>query len=99
VKLVWTRPALRQLAGAREYIATDNPTAAQHQVELIELAVNRLKTFPMMGHAGIEAGTREFPVPGTPYIIVYRVLEERLRILAILHGARFRRLPSKEIPE
>jgi toxin ParE1/3/4 len=88
VKLVWTRPALRDLSEAREYIAVDNPSAASRQIERIEAAVNRLKVFPMMGRAGIHAGTREFPVPGTPYILVYRVREERLRILAVLHGSR-----------
>jgi len=91
VKVVWTRPALRHLAEAREFIAIDNPAAARRQIERIELTVNRLKAFPMMGRAGVETGTREFPVPGTPYIVVYRVREERLRILAVLHGARFQR--------
>jgi toxin ParE1/3/4 len=88
VKLVWTQPALRHLSAAREYISIDNPAAANRQIERIELTVNRLKAFPMMGRVGIQAGTREFPVPGTPYILVYRVRDERLRILAVLHGAR-----------
>ena len=91
MKVVWTRPALRHLAEAREFIAIDNPAAARRQIERIELTVNRLKAFPMMGRAGVETGTREFPVPGTPYIVVYRVREERLRILAVLHRARFHR--------
>lgn len=91
MNLVWTRPALRHLSEARDYIAIDNPVAAQGQIDRIERSVNRLKAFPMMGHAGLEPGTREFPVPSTPYVIVYRVRNERLRILAILHGARNRR--------
>ncbi len=99
MKVVWTRPALRHLAEAREFIAIDNPAAARRQIERIELTVNRLKAFPMMGRAGIETGTREFPVPGTPYVVVYRVREEQLRILAVLHGARFRRPHSEEISE
>lgn len=88
VKLVWTRPALRQLSGAREYIAIDNPAAAKRQIERIERAANRLKAFPLMGRSGMLAGTRQFAVPGTPYILVYRVREDVLRILAVLHGAR-----------
>ncbi len=96
MKVVWTRPALRHLAEAREFIAIENPVAARRQIERIELTVNRLKTFPMMGRAGIETGTREFPVAGTPYIVVYRVREEQLRILAVLHGARFRRPDLEE---
>lgn len=88
VSLLWTRPSLRQLSEAREFVAIDDPAAANRQIERIELVVNRLKAFPMMGHAGRQAGTREFAVPGTPYIVVYRLLDDRLRILAILHGAR-----------
>jgi toxin ParE1/3/4 len=88
VKAVWTRPALHQLAEAREYIAIDNPAAASRQIERIEKSVNQLTQFPMMGRAGMRAGTREFPVPGTPYILVYRIAKARLQILALLHGAR-----------
>jgi toxin ParE1/3/4 len=94
VRLVWTRPALQQLSEAREYIAIDNPAAAGRQIERIELGVNRLKAFPMLGRGGLQPGTREFPVPGTPYIVVYRVRDDRLRILAILHGARNRKPPA-----
>lgn len=95
VKLVWTRPALRHLSEAREYIAIENPAAARRQIERIELSVNRLKAFPMMGRGGIQPGTREFPVPGTPYILVYRVRQDQLRILAILHGARNWKRPAQ----
>ncbi len=88
VKLLWTRVALRHLSHAREFIEVDNPAAAARQIDTIELSVNRLKAFPMMGRAGMRTGTREFPVPGTPYILVYRVSEDTVQILAVLHGAR-----------
>jgi toxin ParE1/3/4 len=88
MKIVWTRPALRQLGEAREYIAIDNPAAAIRQIERIEKSVHRLAVFPMIGRTGMRAGTREFPIPGTPYILVYRVARDKLQILAVLHGAR-----------
>lgn len=88
MKVVWTRPALRQLGDAREYIAIDNPEAASRQIDRIEKSVNQLTLFPMMGRSGMRVGTREFPVPGTPYILVYRVAKTRVQILALLHGAR-----------
>lgn len=88
MKVVWTRPALRHLAEAREYIAIDNPSAAARQIERIEKCVHQLTAFPMMGRAGMRAGTREFPIPGTPYILVYRLAGEKVQILALLHGAR-----------
>jgi len=88
LKVVWTRPALRQLAEAREYIAIDNPTAAAGQIGWIEASVSQLAIFPMIGRVGMRTGTREFPVPRTPFILVYRVAKDRVQILAVLHGAR-----------
>ena len=86
--VLWTRVALRHLAEAREYIEIDDPAAAARQIERIELSVNQLRSFPMMGRAGMRAGTREFAVPGTPYILVYRVKENAIQVVAVLHGAR-----------
>jgi len=88
VKLLWTRVALRHLSEAREYIEVDNPAAAARQIDIIEMSPNRLKAFPMLGRMGMRSGTREFPVPGTPYILVYRVTDDAVQILAVLHGAR-----------
>jgi toxin ParE1/3/4 len=88
VKIEWTAPALQHLREAREYIEIDNPAAAARQIDLIEASVNHLRAFPMMGRAGRRAGTRELPVPGTPYILVYRVKQMSVQVLAILHGAR-----------
>lgn len=88
MKVLWTQAALRHLSEAREYIAIDNPSAAERQIERIEMCANRLRTFPMIGRTGQRAGTREFPVPGTPYTLVYRVKEESVEIVAVLHGAR-----------
>ena len=88
MKILWARIALRHLSEAREYLELENPEAAIRQIDLIERTVQRISLFPMMGRTGMRAGTREFPVPGTPYILVYRVGEDRLEILAVLHGVR-----------
>jgi toxin ParE1/3/4 len=88
VKVLWTAAALRHLREAREYIEIDNPAAALKQIEMIETNANHLRAFPMMGRTGRRAGTRELPIPATPYMLVYRVKEENVQILAILHGAR-----------
>ena len=88
MKIDWTVPALQHIREAREYIEIDNPTAATRQIDRIEAAVNLLRAFPMMGRAGRRAGTRELPVPGTPYILVYRVKQESVQMLAVLHGSR-----------
>lgn len=88
MKILWTRPALRHLSEARAYVAVDNPRAAERQIQRIELSANRLRAFPMMGRQGVRAGTRELPIPDTPYMLVYRAKEEAIEVLAVLHGAR-----------
>jgi toxin ParE1/3/4 len=88
VKIAWTIPALQHIHEAREYIEIDSPKAAACQIDRLETAVNHLRAFPMMGRTGRRAGTRELPVPGTPYIIVYRAKKTTIQVLAVLHGAR-----------
>jgi toxin ParE1/3/4 len=41
-----------------------------------------------MGRLGRVPGTRELPVPGTRYLVPYRVTEDSLQILRVDHGAR-----------
>jgi len=45
--------------------------------------------FPMLGRHGQIEGTREFPVTGLPYLLVYAVASETdVDILTILHTRR-----------
>jgi plasmid stabilization system protein ParE len=53
-----------------------------------------------VGHKATLAGTREFVVPGMPYIIVHRIEPndpDTLTILAVDHGAQLR--PGQTPPE
>lgn len=49
-------------------------------------AVERLAEQPHLGRPGRVAGTREFVVPRTPYVIPYRLQGDRLEIVAVFHG-------------
>jgi addiction module RelE/StbE family toxin len=80
--------ALANLEAEAEYIARENPAAAQRVVLAIGEAVARLADYPAMGRAGRVEGTRELVVPHTPYIIPYRVREGRVEVLRIFHAAR-----------
>ena len=76
------------LERARRYIAQDNPEAAERIYTTIIAAVERLARMPNMGRPGRVDGTRELVVAGTPYVVAYRLLDNRLRILAVQHGAQ-----------
>jgi toxin ParE1/3/4 len=86
VRIVWTEPAVRDLAAARAYIAQDNARAADRQVERVVAAVEGLIRFPEIGRPGRRSGTRELVVNRTPYIAAYRLRGDTIEILRVMHG-------------
>ena len=86
MKLKWTHRALRQVDDAFAYIAQDNLTAAQQVVERIAEASRRFLDHPDIGKPGRVAGTREWVVTGTPYIIFYVVKDDTVEVIRVLHG-------------
>jgi toxin ParE1/3/4 len=88
VQIIWTRRASRQLAVAYAYALETNPSAADRQATTLVRAVEQLSDFPELGRPGRVAGTREWVIQGTPYIVAYRIRTSRVRILALLHSAR-----------
>ena len=72
----------------RKEIAQDNPEAAARMRRAIRIAIDRLAQHPNFGRAGRIEGTRELIISNAPYIVDYRVVEDQLRILAILHTSR-----------
>jgi toxin ParE1/3/4 len=88
MEIVWRRTALNDLETIREFIAQDNPEAATRVRDTIRTAIDRLARHPRLGRAGRVEGTRELIISNAPYIVAYRVVEDQLRILAILHTSR-----------
>jgi addiction module RelE/StbE family toxin len=88
MRVEWTRRALGALDGIADYIAQDSPTAARRIVQRIRAAVADLESHPWIGRAGRVAGTRELVVADTPFIVPYRVRDETLEILTVMHAAR-----------
>jgi toxin ParE1/3/4 len=93
MKLRFTRRARRHLEKIAEYISQRNPDASRRVGERIRETIELIATFPDIGHEGALAGTREFVVPGLPYIVVHRVeggAEGLIVILGVYHGAQLR---------
>ena len=86
MKVVWSRRAIRHLVSLREFIARDSEQNAALVAERILSSVDVLRAHPEMGRPGRASGTRELVVPDTPFIIPYRVKENRLELIAVLHG-------------
>ncbi len=89
MRVIWTAEASRNMIELQDYIAAENPVAAFALAEKIRKSVAaRLPNFPLSGREGRIAGTRELVVPGTPYIVPYRVRQNRIEILAVYHSSR-----------
>ena len=88
MRVVWTAPAARDLEGIGDYIARRNPRAARPIVQRIRARTRALAAHPYLGRPGRVAGTWELVVTSTPFIAVYRVINDRIKILAVFHGNR-----------
>ncbi len=90
MKIFWTELAVQDLDHIENYIKEDNPIAAIDVVlSIIDTAETLLSEYSRIGRPGRVHGTREMVVPDYPsYIIVYRLLENRLEIIRVFHGAR-----------
>lgn len=89
MKLRWAEPALEDLEAIYAFIAKDNPKAAHRVLERIYDAVREnLPNAPSMGRPGRVAGTRELVISGLPFIVPYRVRDDSVQILRVLHGVR-----------
>ena len=88
MRVVFAKPAARDLEDIVDYVALDSPTAAEDIYRAIVVASERLGDFPRMGHPGRLPDTRELSVVSLPYVIVYEVSVDTVTILAVFHGAR-----------
>ena len=94
MQIKWLSNALKNLDQEAEYIAQNNPAAAQLVVRRIVDAINLLPENPALGHPGRIHGTRELIVPKTRYIVPYRINVRlgQVEILRVFHSSR--RLPE-----
>lgn len=86
MKLRWTRLALADFLEAQDYIAQENPLAAQAMAQRIDEAVRGLLDHPRIGRSGQVEGTRELVISRTPYLIIYRLRGDDIELLRVWHG-------------
>jgi len=88
MKVLWTPPATSDLNAMVDFIGQDNPDAAIRVAARIYEQVMHLATMPHIGRAGDLPGTRELIFNPWPYIAVYRITEDSIRILRIRHASQ-----------
>jgi len=96
MRILWSPLAIDRVAEIAEYIAADNPSAAENWVSTVFEKVEELKKFPEIGRVVPEIDNKSIRelIYGN-YRIVYRVEETRLSVLTVRHGKQI--LPVDEI--
>jgi len=83
----WKTAALADLHTIIDYIANDNPDAAQALLDAIRNRVAQLTRHPASARAGRVTGTRELIVRSN-YIVIYAETVDAVTILRVLHAAQ-----------
>ena len=87
MKIIWSPLAVDRASEIAEYIAQDNPTAAENWVNAVFTHVEQLKKFPDRGRIMPEINNDFFrELMYGNYRIIYRIEENRVSILTIRHG-------------
>jgi toxin ParE1/3/4 len=96
LKVEFSPTALSDLEDIADYIARDNPIAAEQWVDKLVEAAEKIASHPRSGRAVPEIGDpRIREVIVREYRVVYRVEEKRLLVLTVIEGhRRLRGVPS-----
>ncbi len=96
MRVSWSPLAIDGVSEIAEYIALDNPEAAEGWVDTVFKKVGNLKTFPESGRVVPEIGNQTIrELLYGNYRIVYREEDERISVLTVRHGKQI--LPVDEI--
>ncbi len=88
MRIEWLPVAAANRADQLDYVDERNPWAAIDLGDAIEAAIAYLTDQPMLGRPGRVAGTRELVIGKTPYILIYRIEDDVILIVRLLHGAQ-----------
>ncbi len=88
MKVIWFKDAINDLKLLKDYITLDDPQAARLIVSRIKKSVDLLSEQSAMGRLGRVPNTRELVIDKAPYILPYRVRDNKIEILRVLHSSR-----------
>ena len=96
MRIIWSPLAVDRVTEIAEYIAMDNPAAAEKWVTMVFKKVEELQNFPESGRIVPETENKSIRelIYGN-YRIIYRVEKGAISVLTIRHGKQV--LPMEDI--
>ncbi len=89
MKVYWTLNAIKHLTNIYEYIAINSPTYARRMVDRITRRSEQISTQPLSGRKVPEYEAEDIrELVEKPYRIIYRVKQDQIDVLAVIHGAQ-----------
>ena len=89
MRVHWTYTAIAHLLAIYEHIVRDAPIYAQRIVDRLTRRSEQIVTFPHSGRVVPEYGAPDIrEVIERPYRIIYRIREEQIDVLAVVHSAQ-----------
>lgn len=98
MKIIWSPLAIDRASEIAEYIAQDNPSAAEKWINTVFSKVERIESSPEIGRVVPEIRNNRFrELIYRNYRIIYHIEKTQISILTIRHGKQI--LPIDEILE
>ncbi len=96
MRIIWSPLAVDRASEIADYIAQDEPSAAEKWIDTVFSKIEQLKSSPEIGRIVPEINDSQFRelIYGN-YRIIYRIETKQISILTIRHGRQI--LPINEI--
>lgn len=91
MRVEWADSALLDFDRATAFLKEKSPSAARRIGDRILNAVSLLEAFPELAPRSRHRGLRQMVVPRTPYLVIYRMHQDRVEIRAVVHAKQRRR--------
>lgn len=89
MKVLWTETAINQLQAIHNYIAQNSVVYANQVIDRITRRSEQIAEFPNSGRIVPEFREENIrEIIERPYRIIYRIEEDEVDILAIVHGSQ-----------
>jgi len=90
IEIQFRQEAIDDIWSIYNYIARDSINSAAKILNRIYKTCLTIQLFPEAGRKSRVADIYEFVIPTTRYILVYKVVNSRIEVIAVLHSSKKR---------